>query len=99
MNPQDLINQLRAIMEQLTDMTGNKAADTKEPLFYGNGITDIRMAGELVQIGIRTELGWVLAQISIPQAVAVIAQIATLASGASNPIGTQATIPSNTTLH
>jgi hypothetical protein len=78
--PQELISQMRAIMEELTKITGNKSSDKNEPIFYGSGITDVRVIDGCIQLGIQTELGWVVAILDVANATQLSANITSLSS-------------------
>ena len=61
MTPQEILQQIRELTEQLSQLNGNAAPDTKEPLIYGNNITDVRLVNGLVQLSLGSEIGWVIA--------------------------------------
>lgn len=57
--PQELVAEIRKLTEQLAELTGNKTSDTNEPIIYGNGLFDVRQAGDGMRIALSTDFGWV----------------------------------------
>lgn len=78
-----------------------RTSDTKEPIFYGSGLMDAKVINGGIQLGLQTELGWIVCNVPIANATLFAAHIASLAGGVLMASNTEAGIPrtDNTTLH
>ena len=72
---EELRKTIRSLTEQLAELTGNRATDTKEPLLYGSGTFDVRVVGGKIQIGIASEFGWMLLALDASAACALSSQL------------------------
>lgn len=88
--PDQLIAEIKALMEQLADATGHRITDTKEPVFFGLPVTDARPVGDSVQVGIKTEVGWIVTKLDLAYASILAANIAAGVAASLNAMRGQA---------
>ena len=73
--PDQLVSEIRQLVEELTKLTGARTPDTKEPLIFGNGLVDVREVNGQIQISLGTDFGWVQTKTNLVFGMGVAGQI------------------------